>query len=289
MTLLLGTPLPAGAQSAPPSGDDAVSLQAGYEWHRDRFSYSFDNPSSINTPFLVPHTYTQRYWADNHWVAAAVRYELLGSRSESSIGVTAPTTSRASDIDVFYNPDNDVVTSGTDGDARMRGWRLAHWVEGKVQGVSLRLAYRYRRDVANFLPADIVVTHSRPPSTARRLTTDREFTTSQLHEFSVETGRRLASAGRWQLTGALRGSPLIVARLTTRLPDKYPDPIVAHARSFAVGARVEIERQGRWPLRIGIGWEKGTGYQASRSFSRDALELSVGTFWRRDRQSPHKP
>src|SRR5207249_4211890 len=46
----------------------------GVEVRRDRFQYHFENLSSIDTPFTVPHVFEQRYIADNVWAVASLRY-----------------------------------------------------------------------------------------------------------------------------------------------------------------------------------------------------------------------
>src|SRR5262245_60171722 len=60
-----------------------TTLTAGYEIHRDRFHYTFENPSNIDTEFLVPHSFTQTYDADNQWIAAAVRVPVGADHMEA--------------------------------------------------------------------------------------------------------------------------------------------------------------------------------------------------------------
>ena len=59
--LLLASP--ARAQQPERSG-----ISFAYERTRDRFHYRFENPSSFDTPELVPHEFTQTYWGDNQWL-----------------------------------------------------------------------------------------------------------------------------------------------------------------------------------------------------------------------------
>ena len=272
-------PAVAAAQSSPPA--DPPRFSAGYEWHRDRLRYSFDNPSSFDSEALVPHNYTQTYWSDNHWLVARARYGLGDSVFTTEFGATPLKTGRASDIDTFYNPDGDVITSGTDGAARMHAWRFAQWSHGRVGGVPLRLGYKYRRDMADFAPADVVVTRTRPPFTSRRFTTDEEYTTSQVHEVAFDVSHPLVQGARWRLVSTVSASPVVIAQLSTRLPQKYPGRVIRSiARGAAVTARVQAESVGRrWPVVVGVEWGKTVSYQASRSFDRDALELSVGLTW----------
>jgi hypothetical protein len=271
----------ASAQPPPRTHDQAPSITVAYEWHRDRLRYSFDTPSSFDTAFLVPHSYTQTYRADNHWGVARARYELLDARFTSEFGVTAPVATRASDIDTFYNPDGDVITSGTDGPATMHSWRFAQRTHGHVAGIPVRVGYALRRDYADFHPADIVVTHTRPPSTSRRFTTDQEFTTSTVQELTIDASHTFRPAAQWQLVGTLSGSPVVAARIATVLPQKYPGEVIrASAFAAAFAARLQAEAVSgtvRWVA--SVEWGRATGYQASRSFDRDALELSVGVTW----------
>lgn len=257
---------------------DGWSVQAAYEWHMDRLGYAFDTPSAIDTPFLVPHRYAQTYRLNNQWITTSARYRAAGSAMTTQFGVTPTTTARATDVDTFFNPGDDIVTSGTEGDAEVRSWRLAQWSEGELGGVTLRVGYRYRRDNADFLPADVIVTRSRPPSVSRRFTTDQEFTSSQVHEFVIDSARTFVARGGWSVTGRLAASPLLLGRLSTRLPQKYPgQTIVGQARAAAFSARVEGARtKGRVPLIVAIEWGKSASYGTSRSMSRDVFELSVG-------------
>src|SRR5438128_2972697 len=91
-----------------------TEIVVGVEARRDRFTYHFDNASSVDTPFLVPHFFEQRYVADNVWLAATARY-VAGIRWETTAGVTPPRTSTADDYDTFFDPDGSVVRVGTTG------------------------------------------------------------------------------------------------------------------------------------------------------------------------------
>lgn len=269
---------PGPADVAPPGG---AALTIGYEYARDRYFYEFANPSSISTPFTVPHTFRQTYTADNHWLVGSVRYEGLGQWFESDFGLAPETTTFGSDVDTFYNPDNDVVTSGTAGDVRLRSWRFTQWSEGKIGRTALRVGYRFRQDRADYLPADIVVTHSNPPSVSRRFTTDREETVSRVQELIVDVSRSAPLPGRWRLVAGGSVSPILLARLTTRLPDKYPgQDIVADAKAAGAGARVQVVREGG-ALRpmLGVTWGKTWSYSAERQYSRDVLQASFRLIW----------
>ncbi len=263
-----------------PHADSAWSVTGGVEIHRDRFGYEFANPSNIDTPLLVPHTFAQTYVADNQWLVASARDRASGNALESEFAFTPQITAAATDIDTFYDADNDVVTSGTRGDARTRSVRFTHWSEGELWGLPVRAGYRFRRDRSDFLPADIVVTHSNPPSETRRFTTDREHTTSQVHNLLVDLSKPTVLSARWTLVVGATLSPLVFARLTTRLPDKYPDPVVADARSIELDGRLQLVREGRWPVLFGLEWGKSWSYRASRQFEHDVAQVSARLAYR---------
>lgn len=270
----------AAAQAPAQRAEPTSSIAAGYEIHRDRLRYEFANPSSIDTPFLVPHTFAQTYTADNQWLVLSARYRAFGERLESEFGVTPVIITAASDIDTFHNPGGDVVTSGTSGEARSRAFRFAQWSDAALFGLRLRAGYRYRRDWYDFLPADVVVRHTNPPAETRRFTTDREYTTSQVHNLLVDVTRPIEISPRWTLIAGAALSPIVFARLTTRLPDKYPEALVADARSIEVEARLQLVRESRWPVLLGVEWGKGWSYKASRRFDRDALQVSMKVAYR---------
>ena len=79
----------------------APEVVFGVEVRRDRFQYHFENPSSFDTPFSVPHVFEQRYVADNVWAVLAVRYS-AGLRWETSIGATPQRTATADDYDIVF-------------------------------------------------------------------------------------------------------------------------------------------------------------------------------------------
>src|SRR5262245_64089340 len=68
-----------GVDSAPV----IAQVQIGIEAQRDRFTYHFENPSSVDTPFLVPHFFEQTYNADNIWLVGRVNYAAAGIRWET--------------------------------------------------------------------------------------------------------------------------------------------------------------------------------------------------------------
>lgn len=259
-----------------------LTLTAGYEIHRDRLRYEFENPSNIDTPFLVRHTYAQTYIADNQWLVASARYRLWGEHLETEVGFTPEVTTWGTDFDTFYDPNDDIVVSGTAGDVRLRSQRFAEWSEGRLWGMPFRLGYTYRRDRSDFLPADVVLTHTNPPSEVRRLTLDREQTVSQVHSFPVDLARHLTLPHGWTLVSGATVSPFVLARLTTRLPDKYPgQDLVSDAMVVELEGRVQFVRaEGRWPVFLGMKYGSTVSYTASRQFRRNGAQLSVRVGYR---------
>ena len=130
--------------SDPDSPPDGVQLRAGYELHRDHLRYTFGNPSNIDTDFPVPHSFTQRYVADNQWVFGSARYAVRGDVMTTEFAITPERQTPGSDLDTFYDPNNDVVVSGTAGQVMLQSWRWTQWSEGRLLGLPWRVGYAYR-------------------------------------------------------------------------------------------------------------------------------------------------
>ncbi len=260
-----------------PTVDPRVTVSVGYELHVERLRYTFHNLSNFDTPFLVPHEFTQSYAAGNHWLVGWVRYRLASERLTTEVGITPDRLTRGSDFDTFDNPDGDTIVTGTDGEVQMRSLRFAQWSETSLFGLPWRVGYRYERDRTRFLPADRVVTHTRPPSETRTLTFDRETTISQVHEIPIEVSLGPAHLRGWSLRFGGNMSPIIWARLTTTLPDKYPGrDVVFDAKALGYGARVEIQsRTPRWPLTVSVHYGRTWRYTAARDFHRSVLQLAA--------------
>ncbi len=223
----------------------------------ERETYRFDEPSTFDESGLVPHHFEQRYRANAPWVRATAQYEFLGGRARTSFAFAPEVGATASDIDTFLLPSGDVVTSGTSGSARWRGvalrqdlelaaWRRWHF------GVTLG----YQRARAEFLPADIVVTHTQPPSETRTFTTTRETTWSRRLESGVEIRREMTSPREtWHVAATVALLPMTRARLDVELPDKFPGQRLAYeTMAFGLRSRISVER--RW-RRYGVGVEGG--------------------------------
>ncbi len=253
-----------------------LEIKAGYEVHRDHLRYTFENPSNIDTDFPVPHSFTQAYVANNHWLVLAARYLVGGDAMESEFAITPERQTPGSDLDTFYDPNHDVVVSGTAGDVLLRSLRFAHWSEGRVWGLPWRVGYAYRRDRSQFLPADRTVTHSNPPSEARSPTYGRETTISQAHEIRIEVSRPTSRAMAWRVVPRVELSPLILAQLTTILPDKYPGQhIVFNAKAVAVRGGIELVRQKGVPVGVSLDYGQTWGYRSARQYRCDTLVAGV--------------
>lgn len=265
----------ASAQASSDAGTtppDGVDIRVGYEARRDHLRFTFENPSNIDTDFPVPHSFTQQYVADNHWVLGSARYTIRDDVMQTEFGLTPERQTHGSDLDTFYDPDNDIVVSGTKGDVRLRSLRFTHWSEGRLFGLPMRVGYTFRRDRSQFLPTDRIVTHTNPPSEVRSPTLGHETTISQVHEIPIEVSRTWNISPSWKAIPSADVSPLILARLITKLPDKYPGrDITFAAKSIGVGGGVRLVRQHGWPLAVTIHYGQTWGYRAARQFRRDSL------------------
>jgi hypothetical protein len=242
----------------------AVSLDT--EARVESLKFHFDNPSSFDTAELVPHFFEQTYDTDHVWTVVRVDHPLGRLRASFEGGVTPAATRGADDFDTFFQPDGNVIVSGTTGDASTQSWRLSERIEIR-RGRLLRvgLAYSYRRDRARFHDGDGITTTTLPPSIAHRLVTTRETTVSQLHAITWfgEMVRQLGP--RDSIETVVDASPAALARLTVDLPDKYPGQLLAFdARVAMISGRATYRHA--WTH-----WSLSAGAGAGRTFS-----------WRRD-------
>ncbi len=200
-----------------------ASIDGGVAIERFVSEYRFDNASSFSGDGLVPHSFVQHYEATAPWLVVRARYPVGGRPGETTIGYAPERGASSSDFDTFFQPDGDVVVSGTSGDARLSAvsidQRLALAGTG---GWTIGATGRYTARHADFLPSDRVVTHTRPPSETRAFITTREHTSS--HEIrvglSATWARGLGHGWRFEADGA--AWPFVRGRLVTDLPDKYP-------------------------------------------------------------------
>jgi hypothetical protein len=264
----------AGAQ-APPD-DRRLQLTVGVETLRDRFTYHFDNPSSFDTAELVPHFFEQRYIADNLWAVVTFDY-VAGLRWQTSIGATPERTAIADDYDTFFNPQGVVWVSGTTGDASIHSLRFVQRVDIAHAGI-VRIfgGYRLRLDRADFGLGHKTVTRNGVLAEAFDVTTP-ELTRSQMHEVLVGAGASKALNDRWALKLEGEFAPSALARLSVRLPAKYPgQDLVFLGKLMAGTAHVAlIRRHDRWPIEMAIDAGQTWSYRASERLARQTLGARV--------------
>jgi hypothetical protein len=266
-----------GRQTSPdPSPSPRVRLSVGSEAHRDRLRYKFENPSNIDTPFLVPHNFVQTYVGDNVWFASSARYPFLAGFMTTEFGFAPEKRTVASDLDTFFDPD-DTIVAGTDGDVSMRAFRFAQWSEGRLWNFSMRMGYVYRRDRTEFHSTERIVTHSHPPSSSRTPIATHETTISQVHEVPIGVTNQRTLGGRWAIIAGADVSPVTLARLTTILPEKYPGrDIRFQAKVATLMATAELVRQRpRWPMAISAGYGRTWSYRSGSEFDRDVFQVGI--------------
>lgn len=231
---------------AGPVSAQTVSLDAIAGIERLDYTYRFDNDSSFDTAFLVPHFFEQRYERTAPIAGLQIRYRLLNRGMRTAVSFTTRTTGAASDVDTFFQPDGDVATSGTEGDAHQQSLAVSQLIDLRSRGpLRLSVSFSWRRDSADFLPADRIVTHTQPPSETREFITDRELTVSQTFEVGIEAAHRYEPGGSagWAIETSARLTPALRARLLVQLPDKYPGrDIVFSAAGWGMGARAAASR-----------------------------------------------
>lgn len=217
----------------------AISIEPRIESLR----YRFENPSSFDTAELVPHFFEQTYDTDNLWAGASTRYRLFGLDAETSLAFTPSVTAQADDLDTFFQPDGNVVVSGTLGNASLRAWRVGQRVViDRTPRFEYGIGYGYRRDTARFHDGTRITRTTSPPSDRHEIVTTREFVVSQVHE-----ARWFArwSPERSPLSITAEGVPFAIGRLAVELPDKYP------GRTLIFSSRVAILRgevASRWTI-----------------------------------------
>jgi hypothetical protein len=259
-----------------------ASLLIGVEARRDTIRYRFENPSSIDTPFLVPHFFEQTYDASNLWLVATARYT-AGVRWETSAGLTPQRTARADDFDTFVDPGDVILVSGTTGDAQARALLVSQGADvARIGPVQVSLRYRFRWDRFSFLDGHKTMTRNGALVSATDVTSP-EMTDSKVHE--VLLGLRAAPpiTGAWRLAVSGEVSPATLARLSVQLPEKYPgQDLVFVAKVFAVSARVGLVRRGeRFPIEVALQAERTFSYRSTDQLTRSAqsIALSAGRAW----------
>lgn len=259
---------PAGPGRLPP---DRPGISIRVEARAERFTFHVENPSNFEPGPLVPHFFEQRYDSDNTWVIVTGHYRLLGGAASTELGLTPRVTRAGSDVDTFFQPSGEVITSGTRGDVRLHSVSLqqriemSHW-RGWTMGVTLG----YRRSEMDFLPSDRIVTRSRPPSETREPVGGDETTWSHVIESGVTAAAPFDLGARWRLLANIEALPLTRARLTISLPLKYPGELIRQD-TFGFGARgrLAVERHAARvslgaALTLGGAW----GYQSTANYQQ---------------------
>ncbi len=124
------------------AAEESPGLDLGIEFRRDRFRYRFENPSSFNTSFPVPHFFEQSYRVDTRWLDLRGRYRVLGRLWETEVGLTPDTTGSGDDYDTFFNPDGNLIVYGTRADVSIRSWRFRHSIAlTRVAGFDTWIGY----------------------------------------------------------------------------------------------------------------------------------------------------
>jgi hypothetical protein len=261
-------PAPPAAGPEPPAV--VVRLERRGEW----FRFHVDNPSNFESGPLVPHFFEQRYDADNTWVLVKAQYRLAGSAAATEVGFAPAITTAASDIDTFFQPSGDVITSGTRGAVRLQRLSIQQWFEMAAwRAWRLGISAAYRRSEMDFLPSDRIVTRSRPPSETREPVGGDETTWSHVVASGVTASAPLTLAPGWRLLVDLEAMPLTRARLTISLPLKYPGEIIRQDTfSFGARGRAAVERRaGRFGVGAAVTIGGAWGYRASANYRERLL------------------
>ena len=264
-------------RAAPPASPPGVRWSAGVEYQRDRFDYRFENPSSYDTPDRVPHAFQQRYDADNFWLTARLSFTLGRRAFESEGGISAAASGTGSDYDTFYQPDGNVIVYGTTAMTDAWSWRAAQYVVlGSWLGVRWRGAYSYRRDRAEYRPSYTTIVQTRPPSSTAFWNSGRETAISEVHEVRIGVERAFGLDTGWRIHVTGDAAPTTLARLTTILPDKYPEPIVFIAKGLSVNASLHAARRiGGWHAGIAVTYAQTWSYSSSDAYHRKAVSATA--------------
>jgi hypothetical protein len=270
-------------QAAPVGEPAAPAFTLRVERRVERFDYHVENPSRVADGPLVPHAFDHRYDSDNTWMLLRADYRVAGVGVATEAGVTPAVTTSGSDVDTFFQPSGDVITSGTRGQVRLRAFSIRQWIEmSRWRAWRLGVTVGYRRSKMDFLPSDRIVTHSQPPSETREPVGGDETTWSHVVESGVTASRALALGG-WRLDLGAEALPITRARLVVSLPLKYPgEPI--RQDTFGIGARGEasLERHlGRVTLGASVSLAGAWGYREKASYHERRTGAALFIAWPR--------
>ncbi|HEY3384662.1 MAG TPA: hypothetical protein VGK32_23115 [Vicinamibacterales bacterium] len=284
LALLLNGAAPATPGTSRPSpavvgsSDGPAGISAGYEVRVDRFDYRFENPSNFDTSYLVPHFFEQTYRADHQWLVVRARYRVANRMWVTEVGFAPEQEGHGSDADTFSNPDGNVIVDATETPVALLSWRVRHRVAlARVGGFDTSVGYSYRRDRSVFPDSTTTITQTKPPSFVSFWDTGRERTISEVHQIRLAAHRQVPLSARWTLRVGLDVSPIDLARLTTLLPDKYPDrPIIFTAKGTMIEPRVDLNgRLGRWSINVAADYTHHWSYKQDSQFGWNGAGLSV--------------
>jgi hypothetical protein len=231
-------------QSVPPH-PDSPGITVRVEGRSERFDYHIENPSNVEPGPLVPHVFEQRYRANNTWFVFNGGYRIGGSAAFTEFGVTPRITTSGSDVDTFFQPSGDVVTTGTRGNVRLWSFAVRQWIEmAEWRGWTFGATIGYRRASMDFLPSDRIVTHTLPPSEIREPVGGDETTWSHVVDSGLTMARAFDASARWRISAHVEALPITRARLTISLPLKYPGELIRQD-TFGFGARGRIAAERR--------------------------------------------
>ena len=236
---------------------------------------------SLRGKELAPHEFVQTYTVDNQWGLIRGRYSLLGIDMESEAGITPQKTNHASDVDTFFQPDGNVVSSGTTGNASMLSYKFSQraWLLD-VKGTRIGGGYKYQRNRSDFQFGYSFETQTKPPSQIVERLPIPETTSARIHEFDVGFQHRWNLSHAVRFTGEVYVSPAAVRFLSTLLPVKYPgQDIVSSSVSYGVAPRIAVASQaGKVPLEISAHYGRYFTYGQS-GFWRELLGFEVRFGW----------
>lgn len=250
-----------------PSGAVALMIEP----RRETLQYWFENPSSFNTPEPVPHHFEQTYATSNWWMGLRATYLLCGRPASTTVAVTPQVTAQADDFDTFFQPDGNIVVSGTTGNASLRAWQVSQRrMLGGGDVFAYGIQYSYRRDSARYHDGIRITTMTAPLSEVREVVTTREFVTSHVHDLGWFARWRPRLSRGLSVSASL--SPAVLGRLAVELPDKYPGRRLRfNASAAAVSGDLAYTRR-LGPLDV------GGAVRVSRIFRlREAAQLKMAS------------